>query len=233
MKKIKSFTLAEVLITLVIIGIIAAVTVPVVMANHKKTETAAKLKKAYSMIVNAVRLSEIDHGVAAPEWKRDADISIEDFIEEYFSKYLSYTKIDKDCTYMGIDTENYLGPIDLPAGCIYLNDGTIMSFIGWDPHSGIYIDINGEKGPNEVGRDFFGFDFPDQDTIDLLGEVHGLKNIPSVAPLISGVNTIATKEEMIEDCAQPALSTDGPEWACTGVIASDGWEITSNYKKRL
>ena len=52
-------------------------------------------------------------------------------------------------------------------------------------------------------------------------------------PLISGVNTIATKEEMIEDCAQPALSTDGPEWACTGVIASDGWEITSNYKKRL
>ena len=44
MKINEGFTLSEVLITLVIIGIIAAVTVPVIMANYKKAETAAKLK---------------------------------------------------------------------------------------------------------------------------------------------------------------------------------------------
>ena len=36
LKNKKSFTLAEVLITLVVIGIIAAITVPTIMANHKK-----------------------------------------------------------------------------------------------------------------------------------------------------------------------------------------------------
>ena len=62
MKKIKSFTLAEVLITLVVIGIIAAITVPVVMANHKRTETASKLKKFYSTMLNATKLAELEEG---------------------------------------------------------------------------------------------------------------------------------------------------------------------------
>ena len=44
LKNNKSFTLSEVLITLVVIGIIAAITVPVIMANHKKTEASSKLK---------------------------------------------------------------------------------------------------------------------------------------------------------------------------------------------
>ncbi len=38
----KSFTISEVLITLVIIGIIAAFTIPVILQNHKETETSAK-----------------------------------------------------------------------------------------------------------------------------------------------------------------------------------------------
>ena len=68
MKKIKAFTLAEVLITLVVIGIIAAITVPVVMANHKKTETAAKLKKFYSTMSNNIALQEIQSGLKTYEW---------------------------------------------------------------------------------------------------------------------------------------------------------------------
>ena len=69
MKKIKSFTLAEVLITLVVIGIIAAITIPVVMANHKRTETASKLKKFYSTMSEAIKLSEIENGLQTYEWE--------------------------------------------------------------------------------------------------------------------------------------------------------------------
>ena len=50
----KGFTLAEVLITLGIIGIIATMTIPTLMANYQKTIYATGLKEAYSIFNQAL-----------------------------------------------------------------------------------------------------------------------------------------------------------------------------------
>lgn len=60
----KGFTLAEVLITLGIIGIVAAMTLPALVHNYKKQEIEAKIKKFYTNMAQAVKLSEIDNGPA-------------------------------------------------------------------------------------------------------------------------------------------------------------------------
>ena len=52
------FTLAEVLITLGIIGIVAAMTIPVLITNYQKKTTATRVKKAYSELLLAIKLSE-------------------------------------------------------------------------------------------------------------------------------------------------------------------------------
>ena len=57
-----AFTLAEVLITLGIIRIVAAMTLPALMANGRKQETVARLKKFNSMMLQAILLSENDNG---------------------------------------------------------------------------------------------------------------------------------------------------------------------------
>ena len=57
-----AFTLAEVLITLGIIGIVAAMTLPALMANGRKQETVARLKKFNSMMLQAILLSKNDNG---------------------------------------------------------------------------------------------------------------------------------------------------------------------------
>ncbi len=57
----KGFTLAEVLITLGVIGIVAALTIPSLISNHNKSVTAARLSKAYNTVSNAIRLSENDN----------------------------------------------------------------------------------------------------------------------------------------------------------------------------
>jgi prepilin-type N-terminal cleavage/methylation domain-containing protein len=44
----QGFTLAEVLITLAVIGVVAALTIPTVVRNYQKTQTVTKLKKTYS-----------------------------------------------------------------------------------------------------------------------------------------------------------------------------------------
>ncbi|MDR1327072.1 MAG: prepilin-type N-terminal cleavage/methylation domain-containing protein [Heliobacteriaceae bacterium] len=60
MKK-KAFTLAEVLITLGIIGVVAALTIPSLIAKHKEKETVSKLKNIFSTLSNAYTLILNEH----------------------------------------------------------------------------------------------------------------------------------------------------------------------------
>lgn len=57
----RAFTLAEVLITLGIIGVVAAITLPSVIANYQKEETVAKLKKTYSVVNQAILQSIVEN----------------------------------------------------------------------------------------------------------------------------------------------------------------------------
>lgn len=58
----KAFTLAEVLITLAVIGIVAAITIPVLIQKHQEKVTVTKLKKAYNIINQAYQMAVIEHG---------------------------------------------------------------------------------------------------------------------------------------------------------------------------
>ena len=57
-----AFTLAEVLITLGIIGVVAAITLPVLMAKYNKSVVETKLKKFYTTMNQAILLSENKNG---------------------------------------------------------------------------------------------------------------------------------------------------------------------------
>ena len=57
-----AFTLAEVLITLGIIGVVAAMTLPSLVNNYKEKELVTRTKKLYSNIQNAILLAQKDLG---------------------------------------------------------------------------------------------------------------------------------------------------------------------------
>lgn len=58
----KAFTLAEVLITLGIIGVVAALTLPTLIQTNKNKEVETKLQKIYSVMKQAILMSELDNG---------------------------------------------------------------------------------------------------------------------------------------------------------------------------
>lgn len=58
----KGFTLAEVLITLGIIGVVAAMTIPTLMTKYAKQRTETQLVKFYSMINQTLKMSVADNG---------------------------------------------------------------------------------------------------------------------------------------------------------------------------
>ena len=58
----RGFTLAEVLITLGIIGVVAAMTLPALVGNYKKAQTISQLKKVYSTLSQSLLSSVYDNG---------------------------------------------------------------------------------------------------------------------------------------------------------------------------
>ncbi len=67
LKKVVAFTLAEVLITLGIIGIVAAITLPALINHYEKKETISKLKKVYAVLTNTTQMAINEHG-ETPGW---------------------------------------------------------------------------------------------------------------------------------------------------------------------
>lgn len=60
--KQKAFTLAEVLIILGIVGIVAAMTLPNLIGNYRKKIVETRLQRFYSVANNALKYSETENG---------------------------------------------------------------------------------------------------------------------------------------------------------------------------
>ena len=90
---IKAFTLAEVLITLGVIGVVAAMTMPSVIKHYQQQATVSKVKKFYTTINQAIRQSEVENG-SCSTWTRAGDglKSQKVFYDTYLSKYLKSTE---------------------------------------------------------------------------------------------------------------------------------------------
>ncbi len=167
-----AFTLAEVLITLGIIGVVAAMTLPSLIQKHQERVTVNKLKKFHSVIAQAQLFAIKDHGYLN-EWDFP-DSNSEGAIIKAMSYITPYLKISKDCgTESGclgngmikLLNGNDWGAYDNIRNYykLILNDGTYM----WASTGGIsnckgnnhciaiWIDVNGAKAPNTMGIDVF------------------------------------------------------------------------------
>ena len=138
-----AFTLAEVLITLGIIGVVAAITLPILVQNYQKKVTVERLKQTYSILSQAIKMSEIDNG-PVEEWNIPTESNAyehgKQFSEQYITPYMKTIKTIKS-------TSNRF--------TIILNNG--VYFAVWPRNSLVefIIDINGNKGPNERAKDRF------------------------------------------------------------------------------
>ena len=85
-----AFTLAEVLITLAIIGIVAAMTIPTLVQNYQEKQTVAKLRSTYSILNEAVKLMIVENG-NLNRWGVTGQAKRDLFINK-FEKYIQVVK---------------------------------------------------------------------------------------------------------------------------------------------
>ena len=150
MKKL-GFTLAEVLITLVIIGVIAAMTVPTLMNNTNAQEFRSALKKAISGVNQALTLNYALEGLSAQDYSSAADV-----VNNVFKQRMNV--IDSTAVVTGKTGTSFTTA-----------DGMVFTVTNWsvgnvDDQSSncnsyntvpcgtapnLWIDVNGEKKPNK------------------------------------------------------------------------------------
>ncbi len=95
----KGFTLAEVLITLAIIGVVAALTVPAVIRNYRDVQYKTAYKKAYSTLARAINLTNAELGMG-PKCFGDTVPRRED-CSMFWSEFIKKLNISKKCSNNG------------------------------------------------------------------------------------------------------------------------------------
>ena len=226
--------MAEVLITLGIIGIVVAMTLPSVIGKYQKKVTAEKLKKFYSVITNAAKLSEYENGDMY-YWdfpKQSYDPEMITFFRKYYLPYLKDAK-EYDNHANWSYTENYSirglnGNIQaggfLASYLVKTNDGMYIYFLPntQNKYIWMYVDINGHQKPNQIGYDIFVFDiygYPNatiRENYKIKFWGHYLKDEDLVKPSAYGCNKNST-------------NTNYSGFYCGELIMRNGWEIPDNY----
>jgi len=203
MKK-KGFTLAEVLITMSIIGIVAALTMPTLTANTRKKETTARLKKFYSMMQQALIKAELDNGMMQ-DWRIGTENSYANskaFFDKYIGPYFKYTNVKQD-------------PDTTTRTLVLLNDGSSFALYRggcWD----ILYDINGpNKKPNLEGADIFRFLICPEQGEKFCGDKE--RNFCTY-----NIATYNTREKALEACKTGRYN-------CSVLLQYDDWEIKDDY----
>ena len=198
----KAFTLTEILIAAVIVGIIAGMVLPKIIENYQSRAMNSSYQREVQTIESSI------NGLAVSENKADffstmmySDIELENYDETaglYMKKYLRTSKMcdnPEDCfadTYYqyeaGKKREEYKPDYkggkkreeykpDYKGACAILKNGVSICMtpqIGADNIKGI-MDLNGKKGPNVLDRDLRTFAIAAKTRVGLNQDTEGVK----------------------------------------------------------
>ena len=246
MKKNFGFTLAEVLITLGIIGVVAALTAPALVKNSGQAKIGPSLAKFVNTFETACEQMMADEG--------ESQISVSNI--HNLDKYMIMSRLDSKITSYAwkggsipltgrsincdtaVDKEKCKKDKAMLDGwkAYQLKDGMVLIMAPYETIdignkafgayqgvvANIIIDIDGDKGAqnNVLGKDVFGFYLEKKGILIPVGSnVHKkleLKSIQSVFPSYADVKC---------DIADTKSSyNSNKNFGCTGVIADNGWK---------
>lgn len=220
-----AFTLAEVLITLGIIGVVAALTMPVIQENVEKQVAISRLKKVYSMLAQGIKASEAVNGPIS-DWPSGRDITdVMEYYNQYWKPYYRnphmcitavtcgysslhpWTNMNGDVTGWSVQLANSRTLFMLQDGTLIFNPRNSFSN-GSEAYVNLfYVDINGSKKPNIVGKDVFIFTIADGKVLRPYGYNYTVAQIDA-------------------NCTK---NSRGNYNSCTAKIIKDGWQMKGDY----
>lgn len=176
----KAFTLAEILIALMVVGIIAALTIPPVVTKYQKKMYATSLQKEYNKISEAIikmmeeeNVSNFYESKAAFAQNEDCSETTKTcstgagfLLNNYFDVDVKKSCASKSCLATSYKT---LGDnkVTIPAldYCIRTIRGSVICGYKNSSKMRLVVDLNGVENPNVGGRDLFYMDVENDGSI--------------------------------------------------------------------
>lgn len=178
----KAFTLAEVLITLGIIGVISTITIPSLLTKVRYVRDSAILKEDFSILKQMMLSANDDDAMASIVIGNNMD-EMKNWFNTYFLPYIKVAKVcygTKGCFPNKVKNSN--GSILYSSGqcgaatiSFVLNNGSYICMDDYGTsHYGVYfggisitllVDVNGDKEPNQLGKDIFAMVFKDNQLV--------------------------------------------------------------------
>lgn len=225
--KRSGFTLAEILITMVIIGIIATLTIPTTVNKVQKIQVVTKLKKAYSTLVQVANRSTVDNGQMTT-WEIGSTgdgQAANDFNKKYLIPYLSVMRNCSTSTVGNCDFKfSYLNSTTMQSlnsswARFYLADGMLVATYSQNSGSTVRIqicvDINGQKQPNKMGKDVFLYNLTIKESSVTEGKI---------TPDGIGYDRNTLVSSASYNCNKAASGV-----RCATLIMKDGWQMKDDY----
>ncbi|MCD7878837.1 MAG: hypothetical protein LUG16_02755 [Candidatus Gastranaerophilales bacterium] len=186
-----------------IIGIIAAMTIPVLMTSVSKTETETRLKKAYSTFTQAMQLVEAGERRPLMSYYTSADDAGITKVKNKLEKYMNSTAED-------VSSSSYTAVAN--DGMKYSLNASNANYIT------LFIDINGNAEPNANGYDRFWF---------AMFKNSYIKDHPKVKQLDSYWRARFPDTDATSSTLKSACSSNAQY--CSAYIMNNGWEIPDDY----
>ena len=172
-----AFTLAEVLITLGIIGVVASLTLPSVIHQYRKKALETQFKTAYSFINQALVMTkqDLDSNSLFDDYtvynSEQGYVYANEFVKAFYKRLRVVGNATLKSTDYSIYSDGNIKrytnhkefTFETPEKLLE-NGMTLYAFVAGTldgRHIGIVVDINGNKGPNRMGHDLFTFKIKD------------------------------------------------------------------------
>ena len=234
----KAFTLAEVLITLGIIGIVAAMTMPTLIGKYRKSVVENRLKSTYSQVANVLQLINVQNSMAfIPDVSAEAGENgwSYDYSKAVFEKYFApdlkiIKKLDSDkrfeiCNYKGEGC--YKNP---SYTCVLLANGVgLCTAVNGNSGSiAFQVIINPNRQKLYAGRDAFAFGVER----NLTANNYNMSLSLSPTKYYSEQKRNSFINNCISNNAFPSEVGPGTidrEYFCTFLIYNNGWKVPDDY----
>lgn len=243
----RGFTLSEVLITLGVIGIIAAITLPSLVKNYQKNLTVNKLKKELAELNSVVSRASSDYGFAKqwdyPIYDSGSNLSTIDWVEKYIIPYVKTTSGVLSCSrYNNASNECqkfYFYPlgnnsINYPQVIIKVQNGSMWGFSihPWNNWLMIYVYLNPKK--HVLGKDVFVFIINRSDNNPIVKVPD--QRTDCTAQRINEQLCKYSREHCLTPQRAGSCAKGGnggnylaPGTLCSTIIFNEGWKIPDNY----
>ena len=234
----KAFTMAEVLITLGILGVVIAMTLPAMIHKYDITATETRLKKFYSIFNQAILQSVAKNGpFEGWQYWNDAKTGEDGVVinrqedhkksfDLYLAPYLKIYKVEK----LKYSTGNFAGE---EFYMYYLADGSAFRFERHTNRDIYFYPRNPEKclkmeaqGQNVTGICVFAFLFCPIANVSGW-DYHRKKGLEPYLYAWDG-----TVNNLYQDSPY-GCNLEGNGAYCTALIQQNGWKVPKNYPRRI